>query len=111
MQIEKIANNVVLTEENQKYLPPSYETLYLLSRIMKMIFWSIWKSTYFNWNIETVFPIFGFQNQTASEVNSYLKISISIPEKLSREETVQLKIYLSEIKKISGVIINNSFDY
>ena len=55
--------------------------------------------------------IFGFQNQTASKVNSYLKISISIPEKLSREETVQLKIYLSEIKKISGVKINNSFDY
>ena len=27
--------------------------------------------------------IFGFQNQTASQVNSYLKISISIPEKLA----------------------------
>ena len=33
-KLRMIANNVVLTrEENQKYLPPSYETLYLLTRV------------------------------------------------------------------------------
>ena len=33
-KLKMIANNVVLTrEENQKYLPPSYETLYVLSQV------------------------------------------------------------------------------
>ena len=113
-KLKKIANNVVLTrEENQKYLPPSYETLYLLSRIDENDLSEAFENQLISTETQrnNVPNIFGFQNQTASKVNSYLKISISIPEKLSREETVQLKIYLSEIKKISGVKINNSFDY
>ena len=113
-KLRMIANNVVLTrEENQKYLPPSYETLYLLSRIDENDLSEAFENQLISTETQrnNIPNIFGFQNQTTSKVNSYLKISISIPEKLSREETVQLKIYLSEIKKISGVIINNSFDY
>ena len=112
-KLKMIANNVVLTkEENQKYLPPSYETLYLLSRIEENELSEAFENQLISTETQrnNISNIFGYQKQTSSKINSSSKISISIPENLSKEEFFQLKIYLSEIKKISGVRINNPFD-
>ena len=112
-KLKMIANNVVLTkEENQKYLPPSYETLYLLSRIEENELSEAFENQLISTETQrnNISNIFGYQKQNSSKINSSSKISISIPENLSKEEFFQLKIYLSEIKKISGVRINNPFD-
>jgi len=112
-KLRMIANNVVLTkEENQKYLPPSYETLYLLSRVEENELSEAFDNQLISTETQrnNIPNIFGYQKITSSKANSNSKISISIPENLSRDEMVQLKIYLSEIKKISGVKINNPFD-
>ena len=112
-KLRMIANNVVLTkEENQKYLPPSYETLYLLSRVEENELSEAFDNQLISTETQrnNIPNIFGYQKITSSKLNSNSKISISIPETLSQEEMFQLKVSLAEIKKISGVKINNPFD-
>ena len=109
-KLRMIANNVVLTrEENQKYLPPSYETLYLLTRVED----DELEKAFVNQQISTetqrsnISEIFGSQKTSSQQVNSKPKISISIPDSLSQQDFMLLKKLLNQIQKISGIKITN----
>ena len=109
-KLKMIANNVVLTrEENQKYLPPSYETLYVLSQVeddeLSKAFDDHQIST--ETQRKNIPEIFGSHKNATRKKNSNSKISITIPDSMSKQEYLLLNDLLNQINKISGIKINN----